>query len=74
MNYYRGNVTPRQCGGGRPSMPDGARQMIQHREHRSLAMAYVPWQEYRDLYESDVAWKRGTLFQELDMAFAGKRG
>ncbi len=74
MNYYRGTVNPRPCGGGRPPMPDNARPATPCREHRSLAMAYVPWQEYRDLYESDVAWKRGTLFKELDLAFAGKRG
>ena len=36
---------------------------------RSLAMVYPEWQEFRDLYQPDVALCRGTLFQELDKPF-----
>lgn len=36
-----------------------------------LAMAYVPMQKWGNLYEADVALKRGTLFQELDLPFMG---
>jgi hypothetical protein len=39
----------------------------------SLAMAYVPWQKWRDLYPSDVGFDRGTIFKELDMPFIGER-
>ena len=31
-----------------------------------LAMAYVPYQCWRMLYEPDKALSRGTLFEELD--------
>ena len=39
-----------------------------------LAMAYVKWQEWNDLYEPCKALKNGTLFQELDKPFSGKGG
>lgn len=40
----------------------------------SLAMAYVPWQMWRDIYEADKGFHRGTIFQELDMPYTGKGG
>lgn len=36
-----------------------------------LAMAYVPSQTWRKLYDGDKALKAGTLFQELDLPFLG---
>ena len=39
----------------------------------SLAMAYVPFQEFRDLNEPDEALAAGTLFRELDKPFYGQR-
>lgn len=38
-------------------------------ENKPIAMAYVPWQKWRMLYESKEALKRGTLFKELDLPF-----
>lgn len=38
----------------------------------ALAMAYVPMQQWRMLYEPDVAAARGTLFAELDKPFIGE--
>lgn len=38
----------------------------------SLAMAYVPYQNWQKLYSPDVAIKRGTLFSELDKPFIGE--
>lgn len=32
-----------------------------------LAMAYVPWQVFRNTYEPSVAFVRGTIFPELDL-------
>ncbi|MEG0899647.1 MAG: spore coat associated protein CotJA [Oscillospiraceae bacterium] len=32
----------------------------------SLAMAYVPWQQFQNIYTGDVALARGTMFKELD--------
>ncbi len=34
-----------------------------------VAMAYVPWQQLKDVYEPEVALCRGTLFAELDKPF-----
>ena len=39
-----------------------------------LAMAYVPMQKWRNLYDCDVALSRGTLFSELDLPFWVARG
>ena len=40
----------------------------------SLAMAYVPWQKWKDIYELEKALCVGTIFCELDMPFHGKGG
>ncbi len=40
----------------------------------SLAMAYVPMQNWQELYEPDVALERGTIFAQLDLPFLGKEG
>ena len=39
----------------------------------SLAMAYVPWQKWGDLYDPCKALKCGTLFPVLSKPFAGGR-
>ncbi len=40
----------------------------------SLAMAYVPLQQYRELYDYDYALQAGTIFKELDLPFYGIGG
>ena len=37
-----------------------------------LASLYAPIQEFRGLYESELALKHGTLFEELDLPFMGE--
>ena len=37
----------------------------------SIAMAYVPWQRWGDIYEPCKALARGTLFAALDKPFKG---
>ena len=38
-----------------------------------LAMCYVPWQCFRELYENEfVALANGTLFKELDLKWYGR--
>lgn len=37
-----------------------------------LTMAYVPMQEFKDIYSENDALMRGTLFTELDKPFFGK--
>ena len=39
----------------------------------ALAMCYVPVQEWTDVYDTDTALKRGTLFPCLDKPFIGER-
>lgn len=39
-----------------------------------LAMAYVPWQTWRNLYEAEKGFRRGTIFEELDKPFRGIGG
>ena len=34
-----------------------------------VAMAYVPWQYWNEIYDYDKALCRGTLFPELDKPF-----
>ena len=36
-----------------------------------LAMAYIPWQKFRNLYAPEVGYKKGTIFRELDLPFEG---
>lgn len=40
---------------------------------KALAMAYVPWQTWRKLYEICEGFKTGTIFKELDLEFLGRR-
>ncbi|MBQ9767273.1 MAG: spore coat associated protein CotJA [Lachnospiraceae bacterium] len=40
---------------------------------KALAMAYVPWQTWRKLYEVCEGFKAGTIFKELDLEFMGRR-
>ena len=42
-------------------------------EGMPLAMAYVPWQRFQNLYEECEAMYHGTIFRELDLDFCGKR-
>ena len=39
-----------------------------------LAMAYVPWQHFTQMYENlEKGYKAGTIFPELDKPFTGRR-
>lgn len=40
---------------------------------KALAMAYVPWQTWRKLYEVCEGFSTGTIFKELDLEFLGRR-
>ncbi len=39
----------------------------------SLGMVYPPRQSWRNLYEADVGFDRGTIFRELDKPFYGDK-
>lgn len=38
-----------------------------------LAMAYVPWQRFENIYCLKDAFMKGTMFQDLDFDFYGRR-
>ena len=37
----------------------------------SLAMAYVPYQNWQNIYDIDDGFKAGTIFADLDKPFLG---
>lgn len=43
-------------------------------EGMPLAMAYVPWQNWRRIYDIEKGFQRGTIFEELDKPFYGRGG
>lgn len=40
----------------------------------ALAMAYVPWQKWGNLYDACQALQQGTVFEALDKPFLGRGG
>lgn len=43
-------------------------------EEKSLAMAYVPWQRFENIYDNlEKAYTSGTIFRDLDLTFTGRR-
>ena len=43
-------------------------------ENQTIAMAYVPWQQFSSVYEPDRALSAGTIFPELDKPFLAAKG
>ncbi len=39
-----------------------------------VAMAYIPFQQYGEVYSPEKALDQGTLFPDLDKPFYGRRG
>ena len=61
------------CMGAQPGyMPSGmnrARRAID--SEYPIAMAYVPWKRWGEVYDPEKALCRGTLFPALDLPFTG---
>ncbi len=38
-----------------------------------VGMAYVPYQQWKNVYEPSVALERGTIFEDLDKPFLGEK-
>ena len=36
-------------------------------------MAYVPWQQWGEMYDTECALKQGTIFKDLNYVFCGVR-
>ena len=67
-------IAPKDCSqAGIPSLPCDTGEKNSHLAP-SLAMAYVPVQQFRDLYDADYALQIGTIFRELDLPFYGIGG
>ena len=42
-------------------------------EDTALAIAYVKWQDFGNVYEAEEGFVRGTIFPDLDKPFYGRR-
>jgi len=38
-----------------------------------IGMGYVPWQEFKNLYDPEKGLHSGTIFAELEKPFTGRR-
>lgn len=47
------------CGCEQPGMPPAP---MPHKGHKSLAMAYVPWQTWQNVMDGCGGLKHGTIF------------
>lgn len=56
------------------SMPHSCNTQNDSLANMPVAMAYVPWQYFQDVYEPDKALLYGTIFPELNKPFYGKGG
>ena len=50
---------------------DNSEGMSRFPDKTPLAMAYVPFQQWGEVYDDEDALSRGTLFPELDLPFKG---
>lgn len=73
MQNYRNNAMPYNNYRQTPScavektIKDGFEGM-------PLAMAYVPWQKWQNIYDAEKGFCNGTIFQELNLPFFGVGG
>ena len=52
-------------------IPDYKSHNPQGYMHKPLAMAYVPWQKFENLYDMKEAFACGTIFKQLNFPFKG---
>ncbi len=64
MDRYN-RYTPRVCPCPRPMPREDAEYCVCTSQPISLAMAYVPVQEYKNVYRCCEALEKGTLFADL---------
>lgn len=53
-------------------MPDCAHSDYENIDSYPIAMAYVPWQQWKDVYEVGKGFRCGTIFPELYKPFLGR--
>ena len=59
--------------GGDDAVPILTQNSCPMKNDCSLAMVYAPDHHWRNLYDKDDGWRRGTIFKELDLPFFGDR-
>lgn len=56
----------------------GCREQIQPRTpsgiNHPIGMAYIPYQEFENLYDAKCGLMEGTMFKDLNLIFCGVRG
>ena len=65
-NCSRRPINSRDMRGMIPQMSNYSNLDI---ENMPIAMAYVPFQQWQNIYEPRQAFQRGTIFKELDLPF-----
>lgn len=65
-----GSQTTGWC--GQMTNPQGSRSLSGMTGY-PLAMAYVPWQQWKTPYDPAKGLSRGTIFEELDLPFEKER-
>ena len=63
---------PRQAVSNAPCCEDRSR--YDTLSGMAIAMAYVPWQEWRAIFEVEKGFQCGTIFEELNKPFQGMGG
>lgn len=71
MQNYRNNAMPYNNYRQTTSTRVAQRSML---EDMPLAMAYVPWQTWQNIYDAEKGFCSGTIFQDLDLPFRGIGG
>ena len=49
------------------------RQISRRMDSLPLAMSYIPWQSWEDLYKPEEGLTEGTIFMQLNKPFTGRR-
>ena len=71
-NNYR-QTTSRSVDNARRDVRE-TRETITFLEDMPLAMAYVPWQKWQNIFDAEKGFCHGTIFQELNIPFEGVGG
>lgn len=74
MNYGYNNGCKNSCMRTDYRNHNGCCEREDRLEGMPIAMAYVPWQSWKRIYEAGEGFHRGTIFEELDLPFCGKGG
>ena len=67
-------LTPRRQNTAENEMPNSQAEENFMPLERPLAMVYSPRQSWRELYDPEMGFTKGTLFKELDKPFMGGGG